>query len=207
MMLNELTSVPREALPMEAFKAHLRLGTGFTEDSLQDTVLESFLRAALSAIEARTGKILLARDFSWAISAWRDETGQALPVAPVRAVSAVTYVKQNGDEEALAENYYSLEEDAQRPRLKPVAGVLPAVPTGGQVRISFEAGFGPDWEDLPADLGQAVLLLAAYYYEYRNETGLAEGYMPFGVSTLIDRYRTVRLFAGAGASQGAGVGR
>ena len=68
----------------------------------------------------------------------------------------------------------------------------------GSVKIGFTAGFGPDWDDLPGDLGQAVLLLAAYYYEYRNETAVGEGYMPFGVSSLIERYRTVRLFAGAG---------
>jgi len=41
-----------------------------------------------------------------------------------------------------------------------------------------------------------VLLLAAHYYEYRDETALGEGCMPFGVSSLIERYRTVRLFAG-----------
>ena len=65
MMLIEETAVPSEALPVDAFKAHLRLGTGFSEDTLQEPVLESFLRAAMSAIEARTGKILIERDFSW----------------------------------------------------------------------------------------------------------------------------------------------
>lgn len=198
MMLSEENRVPPEALPLDAFKAHLRLGTGFAESDLQDTVLESFLRAAMSAIEARTGKILIARSFTWTITSWRDDTGQALPVAPVTAIADVTYVKRNGDETPLAENFYQLAEDAQRPRLLPVAGVLPAVPTGGSVRIAFEAGFGADWEDLPGDMAQAVLLLAAHYYEYRNETSMGENQMPFGVSSLIDRYRTVRLFAGAG---------
>ena len=50
--------------------------------------------------------------------------------------------------------------------------------------------------DLPADLGQAVLLLAAHYYEFRHETQLGDGCMPFGVTSLIERYRTVRVFAG-----------
>jgi len=198
MMLIEETAVPSEALPVDAFKAHLRLGTGFTEDTLQEPVLVSFLRAAMSAIEARTGKILIERDFSWTLNAWRDDMGQALPVAPVTALTEVVFVNRTGVESPLAENFYSLEQDMQRPRVKPVAGVLPAVPTGGAVRIGFRAGFGPRWDNLPADLGQAVLLLAAYYYEYRNETSMGEGYMPFGVSSLIERYRTVRLFAGAG---------
>lgn len=198
MMLIEETTVPAEALPVESFKAHLRLGTGFTEGSLQDAVLESFLRAAVSAIEARTGKILIERDFSWTLTTWRDDTGQALPVAPVISIAAVTYMNRNDEESPLAENFYKLAQDSQRPRLMPVAGVLPAVPTGGSVKISFRAGYGANWEEMPADLAQAVFLLAAYYYEYRNATSMGEGYMPFGVTSLIERYRTVRLFAGAG---------
>ncbi|PCH74343.1 MAG: hypothetical protein COC12_04000, partial [Rhodobacteraceae bacterium] len=51
---------------------------------------------------------------------------------------------------------------------------------------------------LPADLGQAVLLLAAHYYEYRDETSLGDGCMPFGVSSLVQRYRAVRLSLGVG---------
>jgi len=160
-MLIEETAVPSEALPVEAFKAHLRLGTGFSEDRLQEPVLESFLRAAMSAIEARTGKILIARDFSWTLNGWRDETGQALPVAPVSALLEVVFVSRLGVEHPLASQFYRLEQDMQRPKLAPVAGVLPQVPTGGAVRIGFRAGYGAAWEELPADLGQAVLLLAA----------------------------------------------
>ena len=198
MMLTEETAVPAAALPVEGFKAHLRLGTGFAEGSLQDAVLESFLRAAISAIEARTGKILIERDFSWSLTNWRDETGQALPVAPVSAVTSVVYYNRVDVPDVLAASYFKLVEDMQRPKLCPTAGVLPAVPTGGSVKLGFVAGFGPDWDDMPADLAHAVMLLAAYHYEYRNETAIGEGYMPYGVSSPIERYRTVRLFGGAG---------
>jgi uncharacterized phiE125 gp8 family phage protein len=43
-----------------------------------------------------------------------------------------------------------------------------------------------------------VLLLGAHYYEYRAETGLAEGCMPFGVTSLIQRYRRMRITPGVG---------
>ncbi len=61
MMLVEQTTVPGAALPVAEFKDHLRLGTGFADDGVQDGVLEAYLRAAMAAIEARTGKILLTR--------------------------------------------------------------------------------------------------------------------------------------------------
>ena len=75
---------------------------------------------------------------------------------------------------------------------------LPLIPTHGTVEVRFDAGFGASWIDLPADLGQSVFLLAAHYYEHRSALATGENPMPFGVSLLIDRYRTVRLF-GEGA--------
>ena len=71
MNLVELTEVPDEALPVALLREHLRLGTGFPDDSLQDALLAGFLRAALAAIEGRTGKALLERSFALTLSAWR----------------------------------------------------------------------------------------------------------------------------------------
>ena len=41
------------------------------------------------------------------------------------------------------------------------------------------------------------MLLASHYYEYRDETALSQGCMPFGVTSLIARYRPIRLGLGA----------
>ncbi|MDX1779807.1 MAG: head-tail connector protein [Thalassovita sp.] len=198
MMLVEETPVPLAALPVAEFKVHLRLGSGFAEDDVQDVVLESFLRAAMAAVEARTGKILVERPFSWSLQDWRDAAGQVLPVAPVKAVTAVFLVDRLGVETSVPAESYRLEPDTHRPRLCPVSSLLPMVPTGGSVRVEFTAGYGPGWSDLPADLVQAVLMLAAHYYEYRHDTALRGGCMPFGVTSLLERYRAVRIHAGAG---------
>ena len=48
----------------------------------------------------------------------------------------------------------------------------------------------PAWLHLKATL---VVLLAAHYHEYRDETALAQGFMPFGVSSLIARYQPMRI--------------
>lgn len=196
MMLIEETTVPTGALPVALFKEHLRLGSGFSDDGLQDGLLESFLRSAMAAIEARTGKILIERSFSWTVSRWRDACGQALPIAPVSAVIDLVLVDRQGSETAIDAAGWYLEPDMQRPVLAPVSGVLPSIPQAGSARVAMLAGFGPEWSDLPADLAQAVLLLAAHYYEYRHEVQYDGGCMPFGVSALIERYRTVRLFGG-----------
>ncbi|WP_299549323.1 head-tail connector protein [uncultured Tateyamaria sp.] len=197
MMLNEETTVPDAALPVEEFKAHLRLGSGFGNDTVQDAVLVSFLRAAVAAIEARTGKALIERDFVLSVGSLTTVDAVALPVAPVMAVNTVTLVDRTGTELNVTGDTYWLERDMHRPRLRSVGHSLPIIPAAGMIRIGFTAGFGGAWAAIPADLAQAVMLLAAHYYEFRNETTLSEGCMPFGVTSLIERYKPIRLGGGA----------
>lgn len=199
MMLIEETAVPLAALPLDEFTAHLRLGTGFSDGDVQAPVLESFLRAAISAIEARTGKILIEREFTWIISRWRNAEGQPLPVAPVNVVNSVLLRDSHDEATVVDAANYRLERNLHRPVLRPCTGRLPTIATGGEAEIAFTAGMAENWVALPADLGHAVLLQAAHYYEYRHETGLGEGCMPFAVTTLIERYRNLRIFSGRGS--------
>lgn len=195
MMLIEQTPVPDAALPVDAFKAHLRLGTGFEESTVQDAVVRSFLHAAMAAIEARTGKALITRRFGLTLDFWREAGAQVLSVAPVAAIVSVTLIARDGSETLVDPSAYWLERDSMRPRLRATGSSLPRVPANGSVAVAFDAGFGPGWANVPADLQQAVLMLAAHYYEYRNDTALSGGCMPFGVSSLIERHKKIRLGA------------
>lgn len=197
MMLTEQTTVPAAALPVQGFRDYLRLGTGFADDDLQGAVLESCLRAALGAVEGRTGKAILARRFRWSVTAWRDLGRLVLPVAPVSAVTGFAIRDRTGAEAEVAADRYRLERDPHRPALVAAGLVLPTIPVGGSAAITFDAGFGPAWPDVPADLGQAVLMLAAHYYEHRHDMTGAGG-MPGGVSAILERFRNVRLFGGLG---------
>ena len=62
--------------------------------------------------------------------------------------------------------------------------------------MQFTAGFGPVWSDLPPDLGQAVMLLAANYHENRHAVGVAGASLPFGVQEMIEPWRAIRTFGG-----------
>lgn len=198
-MLTEETTVPSAALPVSQFKEHLRLGSGFADDGAQDDLLESFLRSALAAIEARTGKALIERTFGWTVTRWRDGAAQGLPIAPISAIVDVAVIDRLGNETSVDAGTYQLRADMQRPVLAAVGGCLPSIDATGSAHIRMMAGFGPAWSDLPADLSQAVMLLASHYYEYRHEVQYDGGCMPFGVSALIERYRTLRLLGGGAA--------
>jgi uncharacterized phiE125 gp8 family phage protein len=77
-----------------------------------------------------------------------------------------------------------------------VGVLLPTVPTDGRAEVVFDAGFGATWAAVPVDLAQAVLLLAAEYYETRQPGDAGASGLPFPVQALIERWRTVRLLGG-----------
>jgi len=191
MDLIETSAVNDGDLPVAAFRAHLRLGTGFADEATGDALLVQYLRGALAAIEARTGKALMQRDFRLILPCWRWPDAQALPVAPVSAVASVTLVDAAGVPEVVDADRWRLVVDRHRPQIVAAGAVLPMAPTGGRIEVDFTAGFG-DWADLPDDLRQAVLLLAAQYYEGR--TGGAA--LPGSVTALLARWVPLRVTAG-----------
>ncbi|SFP48949.1 head-tail connector protein [Tranquillimonas alkanivorans] len=196
MFLREEAKVTPEALPVAAFRDHLRLGTGFADDGVQDAVLEGCLRAALGRIEARCGKAVLRRRFSWRIGAWREAARQVLPRAPVSAVVSLALTDRFGAVAAVEAGRYRLAEDMHRPALVATGAALPAIPVGGSAEVVFEAGFGV-WADVPGDLAQAVLLLAAEFYEHRHDAGRAAVALPVAVAGLLEPWRGLRIGGGA----------
>src|SRR6056297_2507264 len=98
MMLTELTAVPSVALPVFQFRDHLRLGTGFTDEGLEDGLLETYLRAAIAAVEAWTGKALLERVFALQLTAWQAGGVETLPIAPVTGLTSIALVPRGGGE-------------------------------------------------------------------------------------------------------------
>lgn len=198
MMLSEQTGVAVAALPVQGLKDHLRLGTGFSDDGMQDGLIEGYLRAAMAGIEGRIGKVLVARRFVWVLEQWRDLAGQALPVAPVAGIVSVSLVDAAGGVLVLDPASYRLVPDTHRPRLAAAGVLLPAVPVDGRAEVVFDAGFGAAWSAVPADLAQAVLLLAAEFHERRHEAGSVTG-LPFAVQALIERWRNVRVLGGGTA--------
>jgi len=199
MMLFEETTVPGTVLPVQGMKDHLRLGSGFSDDGMQDNLVEGYLRAAISTIEGRIGKVLLARRFRLVLEDWRGPGEQTLPVAPVTAIVSITLFDKAGAQTVLAASSYRLVADFQRPKVVPVGVLLPGVPSDGRAEVRFDAGYSATWGGVPADLAQAVFLLAAEFHERRHDGEGRVAGLPQTVVALIERWRTVRVLGG-GAS-------
>ena len=192
MFLVEQTTVPVASLPIAELRSHLLLGSGFADDAAQDPVLEQYLRSAIATIEARTGKVLFQKQFSWSLTAWHDRRRQVLPLAPAVSVESLTITDRSGAATFVPAANYTLLKDDHRPIVQSGTELLPSIPVGGQADLTFTAGYGTVWSDVPPGLQQAVLILAAHYYE--NRTGSHD--LPFGLHGLIDKFRNFRLFGG-----------
>lgn len=190
MMMVELTSVPSAALPVSALSDHLHLSSGFADDGSQDAQLESCLRSAMAAIEARVGKALMQRQFALTMMAWHNPDSHGLPIAPVTSVDSVKLIARKGAETLIDEARYVLRPDAHRPSLETVAGSLPTPAEGGTIEVVISAGYGPEWTDVPADLQHAMLALAAEFYSLVDAPPRP---MPPHVTALIEPYRQIRL--------------
>jgi uncharacterized phiE125 gp8 family phage protein len=190
MMMVELTAVPSASLPVAALAEHLRLARGFSDDGSQDATLERCLRAACAAIEARIGKALFARRFLLTLLEWRSPDAQVLPLAPIGQIEAVRLVTRAGSETLLDPDSYRLQPDRHRPALVATGARLTPPAQGGSIEVEFTAGFAATWDGIPADLQQAVMILAG---EYWGQDSAPERGLPFAVAVLLEPHRALRL--------------
>ncbi len=193
MILTETSPAAVNPVPLDEFTAHLRMAQGFADDSAEDALLELYLRNATTVVEARIGKALIRREFKLQVTAWNRDGHLVLPVGPVAAIGSLSFIR-GAATIALTADAWSLEPGSSRQRLTgPGGGALPVIPDGYLAELVFDAGFGASWNDVPGDLSQAVMLLAAHYFENRyGDTEPGQG-LPVAVQALLETQRPVRL--------------
>lgn len=189
MYLVEHTPIETGSLPLPDLRGHLRLGTGFADDTLQDDLLERALRGAISEIERLTGRALIHRRFGLILQDWSGPEQQLLPRSPVTGVSEIVIRRQDGIRDVIDRNRYRLRRDEARGAILSTGFLLPAIPVGAEAEITFLAGYGENWSAVPGDLALAAITLAAAHYEDRQ----GERRLPDGVRSLIMPYRQLRL--------------
>jgi uncharacterized phiE125 gp8 family phage protein len=167
MILSETGGTPVATPPLDAFRAHLRLASGFADEAPEDASAAGYLAAAVAAVERRLGGPLVVRRLAASLSRLDRDGRLRLPAGPVTAIAGAMMEGPAGTR-ALDTAGWTVEAEARRPRLSRAGGPLPAIPPGHRLRVEFDAGLAPDWDRVPADLAEAVLLLAATLYEERD---------------------------------------
>ena len=193
MILTETSPAAVNPVPLDEFAAHLRMAQGFADDSAEDALLELYLRNATTVVEARVGKALIRREFKLQVTAWNRDGILVLPLGPVAAIGSLSFIR-GAETIALTADAWSLELGSSRQRLTGSGGgALPAIPDGYLAELVFDAGFGESWNDVSGDLSQAVMLLAAHYFENRYGDAVPGQGLPVAVQALLETQQPVRL--------------
>ena len=190
MTLSDYTPPVETPVSTADLAAHLRLSSGFADDGSENAILDVYLRAAATVIERRTSHTLIERHVLWRL-AERPSKPIHAPTGPIFQIYSAALIDAAGDVTPLDVSKLSLQQGVHPPRIDLTR--LPQTGEGGHLQIGLGAGYGATPDDIPADLRQAVLLLAAHYYENRTQSEDDAGPIPIGVASLIEPHRPIRL--------------
>jgi uncharacterized phiE125 gp8 family phage protein len=192
MLLTEVAPATLNPVPLRELSLHLRLSHGFADDGAEDALLELYLRNATAAIETRLSRALIRRTYVLQVASWDRNGHLTLPIGPVGHVDTIRFIRP-GSTIDLTPEEWMLHPGESRQRLTGSGScALRALPHGALAELGFSAGYGSSWNAVPDDLRQAVLLLAAHYYEHRSAEEPGSGF-PHAVRVILEPHRPVRL--------------
>jgi uncharacterized phiE125 gp8 family phage protein len=178
-----------EPLSLAEAKAHLRL-----DAADEDALVERLIAAARAKVESDTRLVTIAQAWRVSLEAWPRQRTVTLPVQPLLAVDVVRALDGAGVATIVPASDYEVDFEAGTVTAKAAAGFAPGVSAGG-FEIDFTAGFGPAGADVPAPLRQAMLMLAAHWFEQRSAVAVGDlpQTVPAGVAALTAPYRRMTL--------------
>ena len=165
-----------------AAKGYLRV-----ERADEDGLIAGLAAAAAELCEAFTGRALIVRGFSETLEpgrAWR-----RLGRAPVRAITQVEALGEDGTAEPLAAAGYRIDLDSEGEGWVRLTDPGPA----RRIRVDYQAGLAADWTGLPAALRQGIVRLAAHLYTHRTADGARTAEPPAAVAAAWRPFRRLRL--------------
>lgn len=170
--------VPGPAALAEA-KSYLRI-----EGPEEDALIERLVGSAVALCEQFTGQVLIARGFAETLAA--SSAWARLHRSPVVAIAGVEALTDAGAS-ALPAGSFAIDIDASGYGWVRLTGTQAAP----RMRVSYTAGMGAQWAELPEPLRQGAVRLAAHLYSNRSASDDAGP--PAVVTALWRPYRRMRL--------------
>ena len=190
MRVYELSAPAVEPLAYAEVAAHLRL-----DGSAQQTLIESYIKAARMAVENLTARALINRSLRLVLDEWEGVT--TLPKPPVSAITSISVLLLDGSSVTVPPTACRLLiGDAETRLLIPntAAVASPGLEAGG-ILIDYTAGYGSSAAAVPQAFKTAMMLLIGLWYDQRVAvtTPVHGLLLPQAVAALLEPYKIRRL--------------
>jgi uncharacterized phiE125 gp8 family phage protein len=155
----------------------------------EDLLIERLIAAATQQIDGPYGIGVCMQTQTWELARDCFPLFFKLPLYPVQSVDSITYIDQAGAEQTLDSSVYRVDTHSNPARITlewnqtwPTARLI-----SNSVKVTFTAGYN----NVPADLKHALILLVAHWYENREPVNVGNivNSFPFAVESILDRYR------------------
>ena len=132
-------------------KQHLRV---LHDD--EDAIIQQYIDASVAEVETLSGQLMTRREVSQSFAAFSDWL--PLDYGPLPEAIEIVYVDTDDAEQTIADALYV------RGRVYPDGDEWPDIADNTQITVTYTAG----WEEAPAGLVQAALVLIAGRYSSRE---------------------------------------
>lgn len=178
-----------EPVTLDQARQFLRL-----DQNDEDDLLATLITAARLMIEAAAGRCLIEQPWRIVLDRWPGGGEIRLPLSPVVRIEAARVYDLLGAPQPVAEAALTLDRNADPPLIR-VSGELPEIGRHhGAIEIDIIAGYGATAAAVPAPLRQAVLRLAARWFEERGDVANRDALaLPRAIAALVAPFRRGRL--------------
>lgn len=171
-------------------KAHLRV-----DHSSEDTLIATYLAAAIDAVDGRNGflrRALITQTWTLTLDSFPVTDRIELPLPPLQSVTHVKYYDGDQVQQTLSTDAYTVvtSEHVGYILLNDGYG-WPGVGLNNRgLEIKFVCGYGDAASDVPAGIRTAILAHVAELYAYRGDDPMDRRYLSRAWYNMLAPYRT-----------------
>jgi len=186
-MIAETITVQPTVEPVSIEEVRQQEGIDTSDD---DVTIHRAVIAARKAVAHELGRVLISTTFAYRLNVFPAGDSLWLPSSPLISVTSVVYDDAAGDSQTLATTVYDVDTYATLGRIylkRETSQVWPGTQDKEYaVVVTYKAGYGTAPKDVPENIRQAILLVAAHLVVHREavtDEKLVE--LPMGVRYLL----------------------
>lgn len=187
-----ITPPVSEPITLAEAKLHLKIET---TDTVEDTMITMYIKAAREMVEEYTRRALLAQTWELQLDSF-SEMEYSLEKTPVQSITSVKYYDANEVEQTLDVSYYTLDQGDEPNKILLAYNKTWPENRGftNDVKIRFVAGYASA-ALVPGPLKSTILLIVGHLYENREDVvvGRISSDLPKGSEYLMNPYRLFTL--------------